>query len=201
MFNVARLLDSDLEALVQGAGRSLVQVSDGDHGVGAGTIWHSDGLIVTNAHVVSGQETHVILPDGQILHARVLAEDEDRDLAALVVDATGLPTIEVGDSRSLRPGEWVLALGHPLGVLGAAVAGVVIAMGDDLPESPLPGHDLLAVSIRLRPGHSGGPLLDVHGRLVGVNAMMAGPDVGLAVPVHVVKTFLRRSVIGAGVAA
>jgi serine protease Do len=115
------------------------------------------------------------------------------DLAALSIEASGLPTIEPGDSRKLRPGEWVLALGHPWGVIGAATGGIVIGIGADLPEMPFAGREWLAVSLHMRPGHSGGPLIDTAGRLVGVNTMINGPDVGMAVPVHVIKKFLRRS--------
>jgi serine protease Do len=110
----------------------------------------------------------------------------------LAVEAERLPAIELGDSRSLVPGQWVLALGHPLGLSGAATAGIVIGAGSDLPEAPGPGREWVAVSLSLRPGHSGGPLVDVQGRLVGINTMMAGPEVGMAVPVQVVKEFLRR---------
>jgi S1-C subfamily serine protease len=79
-------------------------------------------------------------------------------------------------------------------VAGAVTAGVVAGVGRDLPEMPRSDREWIAVSLHLRPGHSGGPLVDDQGRLVGMNTMMAGPDVGLAVPVHVVKHFLRQAV-------
>ena len=102
-----------------------------------------------------------------------------------------LPVIELGDSRHLAAGEWVTALGHPYGVHGAVSSGVVIEVGPDLPESPGKGREWIAASLKLRPGHSGGPLLDAQGCLVGINTIMAGSNVGLAVPVHVVKKFLK----------
>jgi S1-C subfamily serine protease len=77
--------------------------------------------------------------------------------------------------------------------LGAVTGGVVIGMGGQLPELPQTGRDWLAVNLHMRPGHSGGPLVDVRGRLVGVNTMITGPDVGFAVPVHVVKAFLKEA--------
>ena len=132
------------------------------------------------------------LPDGTTLPARLLARDEGRDVAALLVEAKELTPIELGTSRDLQPGRWVLAVGYPWGVAGAATAGIVIGTGEDLPGTPSPAREWIAVSLELRPGHSGGPLVDVQGRLVGVNTMMAGPEVGMAVPVHVVKEFLRR---------
>jgi serine protease Do len=182
--------------VVEGVKRSLVQVTNGTNGrngAGAGTIWHPDGLILTNAHVVRQRSIHVTLADGQVLTARVLAYDRDLDLAALGVDASDLSTIGLGDSKRLQPGDWVLALGHPWGVVGAVTAGVVAGIGARLPEMPLADREWIAVGLHLRPGYSGGPLVDAHGRLVGINTIMAGPDVGLAVPVHVVKVFLHQA--------
>jgi serine protease Do len=185
-------LNLDMSGLVENVRRSLVQVSNGRRGTGAGTVWHPDGLILTNAHVVGRRNLRVTLPDGRTLPARLLAHDPALDVAALKVDATGLPTVELGKSKQLQPGQWVLALGHPWGVAGAVTAGVVIGVGLPL-EMQLPRRELIQVSLHLRPGHSGGPLVDARGRLVGINTMMAGPDVGLAVPVHVVKGFLREA--------
>jgi len=186
--------------VVEKARRSLVQVSTGGRGVGAGTIWHSQGLIVTNAHVVgrghrqhaSTQSLRVTLPDGAVRPARLLARNTDLDVAALMVEADGLDPIELGESTSLRPGQWVVALGHPWGVAGSATAGMVIGSGSDLPEMSPAGSEWIAVGLPLRPGYSGGPLVDARGRLVGLNTMVAGPQVGMAVPVHLVKQFLHQ---------
>jgi serine protease Do len=191
--DLLRRWNNEMAAVVGGVSRSLVQVRNGRNGAGAGTIWHPEGLILTNAHVVRLHSIHVVLPDGRTLPARVLAHDRDLDLAALGVDATVLPAIDLGDSRRLHSGDWVLALGHPWGVLGAVTAGVVAGVGARLPEMPLSDREWIAVSLHLRPGYSGGPLVDAEGRLVGINTIMAGPDVGLAVPVHVVKAFLRHA--------
>ena len=188
-------LNADLADVVAEARRSLVQVHNGRHGAGAGTIWHPAGLIVTNAHVVGRGPVTVDLPDGRSLPAQILAQDADRDLAALRVAAAGLPTIRLGDSRTLRPGQWVVALGHPWGVEGAATAGIVIGMGADGPEMPHSGRDWISVSLHLRPGHSGGPLVDVQGRLMGINTMINGPDVGVAIPTHVVVDFLKAALL------
>jgi serine protease Do len=135
----------------------------------------------------------VILPDDRELAARVLARDDRRDLAALVVDATDLPTVQLGDSKSLQPGQWVVAVGHPWGVQGAISAGIVIGLGPAWPERQGAIQDYVLVSLHLRPGHSGGPLVDATGRLVGINTMINGPDIGVAVPVDEVKLFLRES--------
>jgi serine protease Do len=193
MSTLLQQLNSEMAAVVVGAGRSLVQIRNGGRGAGAGTIWHPDGLIITNAHVASRSPLRVTLPDGRNLPARLLAQDPSHDLAALAVDATCLPTIDLGQSRSLQPGQWVMAMGHPWGVAGAVTSGVVIGVGSDHPEMLRSGREWIIVSLQLRPGYSGGPLLDVKGRLVGINTMMTGPEVGMAVPVHLVKAFLRQS--------
>jgi serine protease Do len=178
--------------VVEDVRRSLVQIVNGRRGSGAGTIWHPKGLILTNAHVIGRHSLRVRLPAGQSLPARPLAHSAELDLAALAVEASGLPTTKLGRSEELQPGQWVLALGHPWGVLGAVSAGVVIDVGVPQ-ELPTLRRDLIQVDLPLRPGYSGGPLVDVRGRLVGINAMMAGPEVGLAVPVHEVKRFLRQA--------
>jgi len=187
--NLIQALDSELESIVGTAQRSLVQVQDGRRGGGAGTIVHEDGLIVTNAHVVRRRSPKVRLWDGRELQGRLLAYDERFDLAAVSVDATGLPTIEMGNG--LRAGQWVVALGHPWGVTGAASAGMVIAVGEPM-EGPQLHGGLVQVGLQLRPGHSGGPMLDGDGRLVGINTMISGPGVGLAVPIGTVKRFLKE---------
>ena len=192
MLTLLQQLNLEMSETIEKVRKSLVQVRSGGRGFGAGSIWHGDGLIVTNAHVVGTRSVSVSLPDGSILAARLLARDDRVDVAALSVDTVGLPTIDLGDSRDLYPGEWVMALGHPLGVPGAAAAGVVIGSGADLPETPGSERDWIAVSLSLRPGHSGGPLVDAQGFLVGINTLMAGPEVGMVVTVHVVKEFLRR---------
>ncbi len=193
MTTTLQTLNDDMASVAHEAGRSLVQVRSGRHGAGAGTIWHSDGLILTNAHVVGSRNVEVELPGGASLPARLLAYDQANDLAALSVDASGLPAIALGDSRRLQAGQWVLAIGHPWGLRGAVTAGVVIGVSDYWPETPYSGRELIAAALPLRPGNSGGPLLDVQGRLVGINAMITGPQIAYAVPVHVAKAFLRQT--------
>jgi serine protease Do len=188
--NLVQELDTDLAAVAEQVRGSLVEVHNGRRGHGAGTIWQADGLIVTNAHVIGEGRVAVTLPDGRDLPARVLARDNERDLAALAVDATGLPTIELGDSRTLRPGQWVLALGHPWGVPGGLTAGIVIGLAPGWSDH---GRAVIAASLHLRPGHSGGPMVDTQSRLVGINTMMNGPDVGVAIPIHAAKAFLKAA--------
>src|SRR5574341_479718 len=106
-----RELNDEMASLASKVQRSLVQIRNGRHGMGAGIIWRPDGLIVTNAHVVAEPALRIRLGDGQTYPARLLARDRRYDLAAIQVDAADLPAVEVGDSRSLQAGEWVMALG------------------------------------------------------------------------------------------
>ena len=207
MSNILTQLNTDLATLTQSVLPSLVQVQSGRRGVGAGVIWRSEGdraLVVTNAHVVEGARRgrrtsrvaplSVTLADGQTLDARLLGRDAAHDLAALEIDTGELAqrpiAVAPGDSRALAAGEVVVAFGHPFGIRGAATAGVVIGVGTELPELERSGLEWLAASLKLRPGHSGGAMVDARGRLVGINTLMNGPAVGVAVPVHVVQPFV-----------
>ncbi len=184
-----------LSGVIAGVLRAVVQVRDDDRGsAGAGTIWQSDGLIITNAHVVRAGRANlsVALHDGRVLNARVVARDEAHDLAALAIDAHDLPTITVGSLRDLQVGQWVMALGHPWGVLNATTGGVLIGVGQGLPEVRVTPQDYVVADLHLRPGNSGGPLIDTNGRMIGVNTLMTSPGVGVAVGVDAVKAFLKR---------
>lgn len=186
-------LNLDLQAVVDKARKGLVRIEDGRGAAGAGAVWHPQGLIVTNAHVAGRRELAVIDSDGRKWLGRVLARDERLDLAVVLVDTagSGWREIELGSSRSLKVGQWCMALGYPWGV-EAATAGVVIGVGQNLPGLPLSDREVVAVSLPLRPGHSGGLLVDERARLVGINTVMAGPEVGLAVAVDEAKRFVRR---------
>jgi serine protease Do len=191
MSDLLRSLNNEMTAVIQSVQRSLVQLTNGHRGSGAGTIWHPEGLILTNAHVAQRRTPKVTLWDGRTFSSRLLAYDESLDLAALAIEAEGLPTIELGRSQSLKAGQWVVAIGHPWGVLGAASAGAVIDVGVPIEMANL-SIELIQVGLQLRPGHSGGPLVDGNGRLVGINTMISGPQVGLAIPIHIVKKFLKE---------
>lgn len=194
MASLLSALNDNLASVAGNTQNSLVYIDNG-RGQGAGTIWQQDGLIVTNAHVVQGHRgLSVTLHDGTQRPAQVIASSRELDLAALAIDAHDLPTIQIGDSTALQPGDWVLAVGHPWGVRGAVTQGVVIGIGDQLPERPAHGRDWLAMSLHLRPGHSGGPVVNTAGELVGVNTIMAGLEVGIAVPAHVAKAFLKDAI-------
>jgi S1-C subfamily serine protease len=148
--------------------------------------------VITNAHVVRGRSPEVVLSTGDRLHGRLLAYDERNDLAAISVESESLPSLALGNSRQLRPGSLVIALGHPWGVVGAATAGMVISVGYPVERLPY-GGELIQVGLHLRPGHSGGPLLNDKGEVIGINTMIAGPHVGLAIPAVTVARFLQET--------
>ncbi|MCB8979499.1 MAG: trypsin-like peptidase domain-containing protein [Ardenticatenaceae bacterium] len=199
--NLLNNINQTMTTLIQMVQQSVVRVGNGRSGFGAGIIWHSDGLILTNAHVVQRRrDPEVTLADGRSFPAQLLTYDETTDLAALYIAANQLPTIELGHSSQLKTGDWVVAVGHPWGVIGAAAWGTVIAVGQPLEQNGYHG-ELVQLGIQLRPGHSGGPLVDGNGRLVGINTMISGPQVGLAIPVDVAKKFLQEKMGSAAEAA
>lgn len=190
-------LSRGLAELVQRVRPSLVRLLNGR--AGAGVIVHEEGLLLTNAHVIQRRRPRVEDWRGNEFEGELLALDRRRDLAALAIDAGEHRPLPLADAAQVRPGDWALALGHPLGVLGGATAGSVIAVGRDLAEVPTGETDWLALALHLRPGHSGGPVVNDSGELIGLNSRMAGPDVGLAVPVHELKAFVKGS-LGASAA-
>lgn len=193
MNDLIRELNDEMSGAVEKVRRSLVEIHNGHGGAGAGVIVRGDGLIVTNAHVIGRRGLKVMLPDKRELPAQLLAYDREHDLALLGVDADGLTPIEMGDSKQVKSGEWVMAIGHPWGVAGAATAGIVIGSGAELPEMTGTRREWIAASLHMRPGHSGGALVDDQARLVGINTLINGPDVGYAVPVHIVEIFLAQA--------
>jgi serine protease Do len=185
-------LNDDLAVRVDQARQSLVEIRNGHSGAGAGIIVRADGLIVTNAHVIGRRGLKAQLPDGRTLPARIIAYDRDHDLAALSIDADHLPAIEFGDSKNIQPGQWVTSIGHPWGVTGASTAGIIIGSGAEFPEFQTGGREYIVASLHMRPGHSGGAMIDSAGQVVGINVMINGPEVGMAIPAHVVQKFLKE---------
>jgi serine protease Do len=194
MTNLLKLLNDEMADVAEKAGRSLVQVHALGRGNGSGVVAHADGLVLTNAHVVRGPKLMVVTRDRRELPARLLSYDTDLDLAALVVEGEGLQPMEFGESKKLQPGQLVMALGYPWGGPGAVTTGSVIGSGREWVNLPASRRDWVGVSLPLRPGNSGGPLIDMEGRLVGLNAVITGPDVAMAIPIHVVKSFLKKNV-------
>jgi serine protease Do len=169
--------------------RSTVLIRAGERGSGSGVIWSSDGVIVTNAHVARSSKMRVELWDGREFEAAVTSRDSRRDLAALRVEANSLPAATAADSSNVRPGELAIAIGNPMGFVGALTTGVVHAVGPIRNAGP---QEWVQASVRVAPGNSGGPLADVRGRVIGINTMVAG-RLALAIPSNAVSDFLSAS--------
>jgi len=169
--------------------RSTVLIHSGGRGSGSGVIWSSNGLLVTNAHVVRSVRPKVQLWDGREFEAAVQSRDPFRDLAQLRIDARNLPAASAADSSQLRPGELAIAIGNPMGFVGALATGVIHGVG---PLRGLGSHSWVQAEVRLAPGNSGGPLADARGRVVGINTMVAG-RLALAIPSNAVRDFLSAS--------
>jgi serine protease Do len=140
-------------------------------GQGSGFIIGADGTILTNAHVVRGaKEVTVKLTDRREFQAKVLGADPRTDIAVLKIDARNLPTVPLGSSRSLRVGEWVLAIGSPFGFENSVSAGVVSAKGRSLPDDSF--VPFIQTDVAVNPGNSGGPLFNGRGEVVGINSQI-----------------------------
>jgi serine protease Do len=169
--------------------RSTVLIRAGNRGNGSGVIWSSDGVVVTNAHVARSDKMRVELWDGRELDTVVTARDTRRDLAALQVEAHDLPAAVSSDSSRLRPGELAIAIGNPMGFVGALTTGVIYAVGSIRGAG---AQEWVQASVRLAPGNSGGPLADARGKVIGINTMVAGV-IALAIPSNAVTHFLASS--------
>ncbi len=181
--------------------RSTVLVLPGERGNGSGVIWSADGVIVTNAHVARASQMRIQLWDGREFDAALVSRDTRRDLAELRISATNLPAATAADSAQVRPGELAIAIGNPLGFVGALTTGVIHAVGPIV--GPLGGslrgfgsQPWVQADVRLAPGNSGGPLADASGRVIGINTMVAG-RLALAVPSNAVTNFLASDPIDA----
>jgi serine protease Do len=138
-------------------------------GVGSGFILSSDGLIMTNAHVVDGaDEVLVTLTDKREFKAKIIGADKRSDVALVKIEATGLPAVKVGDVSKLRVGEWVMAIGSPFGLENSVTAGIVSAKMRDTGEY-LP---FIQTDVAINPGNSGGPLINMRGEVVGINSQI-----------------------------
>lgn len=154
-------------------------------GVGSGFIISDDGYILTNNHVVSDAHgIYVTLTSGKEYKATVVGTDPRTDIALLKIDAKGLPTLPIGTSRSLKKGQWVLAIGSPFGLESTVTSGIVSAINRDTGDY-LP---FIQTDVAVNPGNSGGPLIDLSGRVVGVNSQIVSQSGGfmgisLAIPI------------------
>lgn len=160
-----------------------------EQGSGSGFIINSAGQILTNAHVVDGADTvKVTLKDGRIFNGKVLGEDRVTDVAVIKIDANNLPTIALGNSETLQPGEAVIAIGNPLGLNNTVTSGIISATdrsGSDIGAGDK-RVDYIQTDAAINPGNSGGPLLNAQGQVIGMNtAILRGAQgLGFATPIN-----------------
>ncbi len=178
---------------------------------GSGFIISNDGYILTNNHVVRGaDEVTVRLTDRRELRAEVVGTDPETDIALLKVDASGLPTVRLGDSNRLKPGQWVIAIGSPFSFDHSVTAGVVSATGRSVGGGNQQYVPFIQTDVAINPGNSGGPLFNLNGEVVGINSQIfsgTGGYMGIsfAIPIEVAQNVVdqlksdgrvRRGLIG-----
>ena len=167
-------------------------------GQGSGFIISADGNILTNAHVVDGATSVVVkLNDRREFDAKVVGIDKQTDVAVLKIDATGLPTVRIGDPSKLKVGEWVIAIGSPFGLESTVTSGIVSAKARGLPDSNY--VPFIQTDVAVNPGNSGGPLFNMKGEVVGINSQIfsrTGGYMGLsfAIPIDVAMNVRKQLV-------
>ncbi|HEY2622383.1 MAG TPA: DegQ family serine endoprotease [Dyella sp.] len=178
--------------------------------LGSGFIISNDGYILTNNHVVEDADTVTVrLQDRRTLTAKVVGSDPQYDIALLKVDAKGgLPAVSIGDSRALKPGQWVLAIGSPFGFDYTVTQGIVSAVGRNLGSQDQPYTSFIQTDVPINRGNSGGPLFDLQGRVVGVNSQIYSntggyQGVAFSIPIdvamNVVKQIKEKGYVSRGV--
>ncbi|MBH0192666.1 MAG: trypsin-like serine protease, partial [Nitrospira sp.] len=183
-----------------------------ERGLGSGVIVESNGLIITNNHVVGkADEIRVTLSDKREFKAKLIGNDPKTDIAVVRIDATGLPTVPWADSDRLEVGEFVLAVGNPFGLTQTVTLGIVSALGRAAGIAEY--EDFIQTDAAINPGNSGGPLVDSNGNLIGINSAIYSPNggslgIGFAIPTSVAKKTMEQIIqtgsvtrgwIGAGV--
>ncbi len=166
-------------------------------GRSSGFIVSSDGYILTNNHVVKDADKIVVaLQDGRELDAEVIGADPGTDIAVIKVDAEGLPYARFGDSDALEVGEWVIAIGNPLGLQASVTVGVVSAKGRNNLEIT-DFDDFIQTDAAINPGNSGGPLLDLDGNVIGMNTAIVTKSggymgIGFAIPINMTQHIMQQ---------
>lgn len=166
-----------------------------EHGLGSGVIISPNGYIVTNNHVIDGAvDIRVTMTDRRILPAKLIGADPLTDLAVIKIDGSDLPSVPLGDSTELRPGQTVLAFGNPLGFRFTVTRGIVSALNRPNPfaqDRRSPGQ-FIQTDAAINPGNSGGPLVNAHGEVIGINTFLVSENggfsgMGFAIPAQIVK--------------
>lgn len=167
------------------------------HALGSGVIVSSDGYILTNNHVTEGaQKLTVVLANEKNYPAKVIGSDPQTDLALLKVDADGLPAAVLGDSDSVKVGQWVLAIGNPFQLLHTTTAGIISAKGRSA-VGLADYEDFIQTDAAINPGNSGGALADLDGKVIGINAAISSPTgssvgLGFAIPINMAKSVMEK---------
>ncbi len=176
----AQQISDALGELTREIARSVVLVRGSMGSSGSGVIWDRPGLVITNHHVVPGQRAELTVAGGRRLKARVIRRAPALDLAALEVEGDAGQGAQIGDSDELHVGNLVMAVGNPMGERNAPSLGILASAADDV----------LRLSITLRPGNSGGALVNARGQVVGIPHMVTGNGLALAVASRRVREFL-----------
>ena len=163
-----------------------------ERGTGSGFIIDANGLILTNAHVVDGADrVTVLLKDGRSFEGEVKGADPVTDVAVIKIQASQLPTVRLGDSNFLRPGEWAIAIGNPLGLDNTVTAGIISATGRTSSQVGVSDKrvNFIQTDAAINPGNSGGPLLNQQGDVIGMNTAIIGgaQGLGFAIPINTAR--------------
>jgi S1-C subfamily serine protease len=168
-----------------------------EQGIGSGFILSSDGQVLTNAHVIEHAATvEITLKDGRAFEGQVIGLDPITDIGAIQIKATGLPTVNLGKSESLQPGQWAIAIGNPLGLDNTVTAGIISATGRTSAEIGAADKRVrfIQTDAAINPGNSGGPLLNAQGEVIGVNIAIRSDAQGLgfAIPITTAAKVVRQ---------
>lgn len=160
-----------------------------ERGTGSGFILSADGRVITNAHVVDGADrVKVTLKDGRELEGKVVGIDPVTDIAAVKLNESNLPTVVLGQSHSITPGQWAIAIGNPLGLDNTVTAGIISATGRSSSQVGVPNKRVrfIQTDAAINPGNSGGPLLNDRGEVIGINTAIRADAQGLgfAIPIE-----------------
>ncbi|MDK2930511.1 MAG: serine protease Do [Bacillota bacterium] len=167
--------------------------------IGSGFIVRSDGYVLTNNHVIEGaKEIIVTLADGRKFNGKVMGRDPRYDLAVVKIDATRLPAVELGDSDRIRPGDFAIAIGNPYGLQHTVTAGIISGLARSIDGDPKEPGIYIQTDAAINRGNSGGPLIDIDGRVVGINTAIIpqAQGIGFAIPINVAKNVLDDLIAG-----